>query len=199
MHYRSFTPDLQVRSTGDGRTVYGIAVPYNTPARVHANLTEQFARGVFNHQLRDAQRVKFSREHATEGGDIIGKATMLRDDAAGLYVELRASKTPRGDETLELIKDGAINQLSVAFEERQNRRLPGNIVERVRANLWEVAAVMEGTFHGAAPVIGVRSRQRDNEDDADEELRAQAEQFLYLPDRRDTDAELRNISLGIRF
>jgi hypothetical protein len=196
MHYRSFTPDLQVRSTGDGRTVYGIAVPYNAPTRIHADLTEQFARGAFNHQLRDPQRVRFSREHAMLGGEVIGAATTLRDDAAGLYVELRASKTPKGDETIELIKDGAINQLSVHFEERQNRRLRGNIVERVRANLKEVAAVMEGAYGELAAAAGVRSKAGgDDEEDAElEQYR-----YLYLPDRKDYDAEVQAISLGLRF
>jgi Escherichia/Staphylococcus phage prohead protease len=195
-HYRTFTPDLNVRSAGDGRTVYGIAVPYNTSTRIHADLTEQFARGAFNHQLRDPQRVRFSREHALLGGEIIGAATMLRDDAAGLYVELRASKTPRGDETLELIKDGALNQLSVHFEERQNRRLPGNVVQRVSANLREVAAVMQGAYGDLAAPAGVRSVQPD-EDEVDPELREL--QFFTLPDRRNVDTELQNIHLGIQF
>ena len=120
--YRSFSPDLQVRAGGDGRTIYGIAVPYNAPTRIDDTLVEQFARGAFNHQLREPARVKFSREHAMLGGTLIGAASLLRDDAAGLYTELRASRTPTGDETLELVKDGALGELSIMFMERQNRR-----------------------------------------------------------------------------
>lgn len=47
--YRSFTPDLEVRSSGDGRTIHGIVVPYNAPTRVNPGLVEQFERGAFNH------------------------------------------------------------------------------------------------------------------------------------------------------
>src|SRR5262245_15271144 len=97
-HFRSFAPDLEVRAGGDGRTVYGIAAPYNPPTRIEETLVEQFARGAFNHQLDKPQRVKFAREHVLLGGSVIGAATMLRDDAAGLYVEMRAAKTPAGDE-----------------------------------------------------------------------------------------------------
>ena len=159
--HRSFAPDLEVRSGGDGRTIYGIAVPYEAPQRINDSLTEQFARGAFNHQLRAANRVKFAREHIPLGGTLIGKVVNMRDDAAGLYVELRASKTPLGDETLELVRDGALTDLSIGFRERQNRRVPGNILERVTADLFEVAVVMQGAYGALATAAGVRSAQEN--------------------------------------
>lgn len=199
-HYRSFRPDLQVRSGGDGRTIYGIAVPYDAPTRIDDSLTEQFARGAFNHQLNSPMRVKFSREHVLLGGTLIGAASAMRDDAAGLYVELRASKTPVGDETLELVKDGALNQLSVMFRERQNRRLPGGITERVTADLSEVAAVMQGAYGDLATAVGVRSATGQRLDDDEAALRAAAEEYLTgsgLPVLRDYETEARAIRLGI--
>lgn len=157
MLYRSFPPDLEVRSGGDGRTVHGIAVPWGAAQRIDGTLVEQFARGAFNHQLRAANRIRFAREHVDLGGTLIGAMRMMRDDTAGLYVELRASKTPIGDETLELIRDGALPHLSIGFRERRNRRVPGSqIVERVAADLFEVAATMEGAFGDLAAVGGVR-------------------------------------------
>jgi HK97 family phage prohead protease len=198
-HYRSFAPDLQVRSAGDGRTIYGIAVPYRAPVRIDPDLVEQFARGAFNHQLSHPSRVRLSREHVLLGGTLIGAATTLRDDAAGLYVELRASRTPTGDETIELVKDGAMDQLSIHFEERQNRRLPGGITERVKANLREVAVVMEGAYGELAAAGGVRSSFVDNSGEAiDAELRAKAEEYLLgMPGLPDHDLQVRAIRLGI--
>lgn len=199
--YRSFAPDLQVRSGGDGRTIYGIAVPYNAPVRIDGNLVEQFARGAFNHQLRDPGRVKFAREHVMLGGTLIGAASLLRDDAAGLYVEMRASRTPVGEETLELVKDGALDQLSIMFRERQNRRLGGGITERVKADLAEVAVVMQGAYGELATAAGVRSAQIPQAA-ADLDLRAQAEEFLLgsaLPAPKDYDLEIRSIRLGLPF
>lgn len=158
--YRSFAPDLEVRSAakgGDGRTIVGIAVPYGKPQRIDERLTEQFARGAFASQLRAAHRVPFAREHLALGGALIGRALLLRDDAAGLYGEWRVSATPLGDETLELVNDGALRDLSIAFRERQNRRLPGGVIERVTAHLREVAVVLEGAYGEAAGVEEVRS------------------------------------------
>lgn len=157
MEYRSFAPDLQIRKSGDGRTVFGIVVPYNVPMKITSNLTEQFARGVANAQLSAARRVKFSREHIILGGDLIGAGAMLRDDAAGLYGEFRVSKTPKGEETLTLLEDGALEELSVGFEALQNRTLRGGIVERVKARIFEVAVVLEGAYGQHAIAAGVRA------------------------------------------
>lgn len=156
--HRSFTPDLEVRSSGDGRTIYGIAVPWNSPQRIDDSLTEQFARGAFDHQLHAPHRIKFSREHLKLGGSLIGTVQLMRDDPAGLYVELRASRTPLGDETLELVRDGALTDLSIGFRERQNRRLASGVVERVTADLFEIAVTLAGAYGEAATVAGVRSQ-----------------------------------------
>jgi HK97 family phage prohead protease len=199
--YRSFTPDLEVRAGGDGRTVFGIAVPWNAPTRIDDVLVEQFARGAFSHQLRSASRVKFEREHVELGGTLIGALSLMRDDPAGLYVEMRASRTPVGDETLELIKDGALDQLSIKFRERQNRKLAGGITERVRADLAAVAVVMEGAYGHLATTAGVRSAQVPQAA-LDLELRAAAEEFLVgdaLPQLRDYELEIRAIRLGLPF
>jgi HK97 family phage prohead protease len=201
--FRSFNPDLQVRSSDGGRTVFGIAVPYNAPTRIDEQLIEQFARGAFNHQLDKPQRVKFAREHVMLGGELIGAASLLRDDAAGLYVELRTAKTPAGEATLELVREGALDQLSVMFREGKNRRLGGGVVERVVADLKEVAIVFEGAYGELAMAAGVRSRQQQTGStftEAEMDLRTTAEQYLAagaLPELRDTDLEIRAIKLGL--
>lgn len=157
--FRSFRPELEVRSAakgGDGRTIVGIAVPYGTRQRIDHSLVEQFARGAFDHQIRAAHRVPFAREHMALGGTLIGKTVELRDDAAGLYGEWRVSKTAAGEETLELVRDGALTDLSIGFRERQNRRLPDGTVERTSADLREVSVVMEGAYGANAVVAEVR-------------------------------------------
>jgi HK97 family phage prohead protease len=201
--YRSFTPDLQVRSGGDGRTIMGIAVPYNAPTRIDDNTVEEFVRGAFNHQLNKPQLVKFAREHYLLGGELIGAASLLRDDAIGLYAELRTSKTPKGDETLELVRDGALSQLSIMFSDRQIRRLGGGHVQRVKAHLGEVAIVAQGAYGDLASVAGVRSGGGlATVERTDEDLRRQAEQYLIgggLPDPPDHELEIRAIKLGLPY
>jgi HK97 family phage prohead protease len=159
--HRTFTPDLEVRSKGDGRTVVGIAVPYNRPQRINDHLTEEFVRGAFNHQMKAANRVSFARDHIALGGTLIGCAKMLRDDASGLYGEWRVSNTPTGNDTLELMKDGALRELSVGFRERRDgNRRAGNVTQRVKADLFEVAVVLEGAYGAGATVSAVRAAMK---------------------------------------
>lgn len=203
-HYRSFAPaELQVRASGDGRTIYGIAVPYGVQVRIDDGLVEEFARGAFNHQLNAPNKVKLAREHILLGGELIGAASLLRDDPVGLYTELRAAKTPKGDETLELVRDGALNQLSIMFQERRNRRLAGGVVQRVQAHLGEVAVVMQGAYGDMASAVGVRSHTGGvtTAERTDEELRRLAEEYLIqgLPEPKDYELEIRAIKLGLPY
>lgn len=162
---RAFAPELEVRAKGDGRTIFGIAVPYHTPQRIDPTLTEEFLVGAFDNQLRAAgargfeSMCRFTREHYDHGGSLIGATRMLRDTPDGLYGEWYVSRTPLGDETLELVKDGALRELSIGFREGQNRRRTDGVVQRVTATLHEVAVVMAGAYGEAAAAAGVRSRQ----------------------------------------
>lgn len=161
---RTFEGELELRSSnngGDGRTVYGRAVPYNVPQFIFEGLTEEFVRGAFDHQLRAAHRVRISREHVAHGGSLVGAARSLDDRADGLWFEGRVSRTPAGDETLELIHDRALQQVSIGFRERPNgnRRTSQNVIQRTSADLFEVAFVMEGAYGELAEVAGVRSRR----------------------------------------
>jgi len=168
--FRSFAPDLEVRSAaqgGDGRTIVGIAVPYERPQRIDRTLVEAFARGAFNHQLRAGHRVPFTREHMSLGGTLIGRTVELRDDAAGLYGEWRVSKTPAGDETLELVRDGVLPHLSIGFREDKNKRGSDGTVIRTRAHLTEVAVTLEGAYGNHAAISGVRSADEDQDEDDD--------------------------------
>jgi HK97 family phage prohead protease len=162
--YRSVETEIHIRSAaqgGDGRTIYGIAVPYGLPQRINDKLTEQFARGAFNHMVDGSANVLLTRGHVGTHeqwpGTIIGKTLMLRDDAAGLYGEWRVSNTAKGDETLELVRDGIFTNLSVGFLEGRSRTLPNGVVERTRADLFEVSVELKGAYGSAAAIAGVRA------------------------------------------
>lgn len=201
--YRTFNPDLQVRSSGDGRTIFGYAVPYYAPVEIRSDVfsgVEQFARGAFNHQLGKPRTVKLAREHELLGGDLIGAATLLRDDPNALYVEMHVSKTPKGDETLEFVRDGVLNELSIAFRERQNRTLSNGVVERVKADLFEVAVVRQGAYGELATAVGVRSARGLPVATDELDLRAAAQEYLApgaLPPAPDYELEIRMLRLGM--
>lgn len=161
--YRSFTPQVEVRTSGDGRTVYGIAVPYGAEMRIDSTLTESFARGAFNKQITAANRIVYTRDHQAHGGQIIGRVTQLRDDSAGLYFEARISPTSVGDDTLTLIRDGVLDQHSIGFSAGQDRRLANGTIERVTATLRELSVVPEGAYGELAVASGVRAHAGEAE------------------------------------
>lgn len=161
---RVFDAELSLRRAGaggDGRTVFGRAVPYGAPQYIYDGLTEEFDRGAFDHQLKAANRVRLAREHVQLGGTLIGAARSLRDEPGGLMFEARVSKTVTGDETLELVHDGALRQVSIGFRERPhgNRRTDDGVLHRTAADLFEIALVMEGAYGEQAELAGVRSRE----------------------------------------
>lgn len=157
--YRAYTPDLEVAGTGDGRTIRGIAVPYNQVQVINRNLTEEFLPGAFDHQMNALHRVKFMWGHRNQGGVQIGHMTAARNDAAGLYGEWHVSKTTAGNDALELAKDGALDQMSVGFRTVQSgsHRTPQGVIQRAKAHLFEVALVPEGAYGDGATVTGIRS------------------------------------------
>jgi len=167
LQIRSFTPDLEVRSSAKGRTVVGIAVPWDVETELDPYLIEGFRRGAFDHQLEAFYRVKLSREHIIKGGILIGRGLQARNDAKGLYVEMLASRTAVGEETLQLVQDGALADLSVAFWPRQQTKAPSLLIRgrdavwRTKGQLEEVAVVLEGQYAraGFESALGVRSAQ----------------------------------------
>ena len=151
---RRYELDLEVRAEGDGRTVCGICVPYDREQRIHAGLTEVFRKGAFDAVTRAANRVKMLYQHKSDNP--IGRATLLREDASGLYGEFRISKTEAGDEALELVRDGVLTNFSVGFQPLKDLRRKDGVVERVKAHLAEVSLVTFGAYGDAANIVAVR-------------------------------------------
>lgn len=158
---RTSAADLEVR--GDGRTIVGIAVPFDTPAEIRSATgayTEVFRRGAFARTIaeRGPGRVKLLSQHDTARNPL-GRATVLREDAAGLYGEFRVSKTGAGDELLTLVADGAIDAFSVGFKPITQKRGESGQVERTEVALFEVSAVAFPVYEGAL-ISAVRSEPK---------------------------------------
>ncbi len=147
--------DLDVREeAGDGWTVRGIAVPWNTPATISRDLTEEFLPGAFDPQIPHASRVLLVRGHLPRGGLLVGRLSLMRNDAAGLYVEGRISATRDGQDTRTLVADGVLDRFSIGFREGRNRRAAG-VVQRVSADLRETAIVPNPAYADAV-ITGLR-------------------------------------------
>lgn len=158
---RSVIAELQVRSAaqgGDGRTVFGVTVPFDTPTRIDDALVESFDRAAFNHQMPAIFRVPLYHGHRVHGGTHVGHLTMARADPSGLYVEGRASKTQGGDEFLEMVHDGSLPHFSVGFNvSPTGSQMRSGVTHRTRADLTEVAGVPIGAYGDHAAIAGVRA------------------------------------------
>ena len=162
---RAFAADLEVRASGDGRTVHGIVVPFDHVARVSdggPSYNEAFQRGAFAKTIAErGDRVKLLSQHDARRNPL-GRATALREDAAGLYGEFRVSATAAGDEALELLRDGALDSFSVGFTPIKHERRTGT-VWRTEVALREASLVTFPAYDGAL-VGGVRALDLSPED-----------------------------------
>lgn len=158
--------ELRAPTDGDGRTIYGQAVPYGRDQRIDANLTERFARGAFTHQLPAMHRVPATYQHQSMGGAIIGRISSAEETDRGLQVAMRVSDTAVGRDTLTLVRDGAVGQLSIGFRVKQGHsRQVNGVTERTRASLFEVAIVPEGAYSDHAAIAGVRAADEVDEEE----------------------------------
>lgn len=154
---RAVMADLDVRT--DGRTVAGIAVPFDVPADItdtQGTYRETFRGGSFARTIEQrGSRVKALAQHDRRRMPL-GRASLLREDASGLYVELRISKTGDGDEVLELARDGALDGLSIGFRPVEDRwNAHRTEVERLAVRLDEVSLVAFPAYDDAR-VLAVR-------------------------------------------
>lgn len=158
VQYR-FAADLELRAGGDGRTIVGIAVPWNRPTRIDDGLVEEFDPHSLDHQIRAMHRVGYWRDHSVHGGHEIGHIKYARNDSAGLYTESFISPDdPMGDQTLDEIRSGKYPHQSVGFEcGPTGSEMRGGVTRRVKATLTELAAVPQGAYGDGAAVTGVRA------------------------------------------
>ena len=153
---RSYYSEFEYRAEGDGRTIVGLAVPYDVEQKIAPGLIEVFRRGAFADVIRAPFRVKLLHGHDAQALPL-GRATLLKETDKGLYAEFRVSNTRAGDEVLTLVKDGALDQLSIGFMPLKNKKRADGVIERLKAHLAEVSLVTFGAYGELASVTGVRT------------------------------------------
>jgi HK97 family phage prohead protease len=156
---------LEVRSEGDGRTVYGIVVPYGQVARVSDGgpfYKEAFERGAFRKSLaeRGSRPVPLLAQHDRQSF-AAGASTEFEDKADGLYGAFKMLSHDKAEAALEAARAG-VAHFSVGFGPIAHRK-SGGVVVRTEARLSEVSLVTFPAYEGAR-VMGVRAL--DGEDAA---------------------------------
>jgi HK97 family phage prohead protease len=90
-----------------GRIVAGYAATWTLDS-----VGDVIQKGAFAKTIKERQaQIKVMRNHQT----LIGKPLVMAEDDTGLYTESYIAETPAGEETLQLIKAGALNEMSIQF------------------------------------------------------------------------------------
>lgn len=156
--------DLLLRSDGDGRTIYGTVVPYNTPTEVddgRGRYREMFAPGAFARSIRErGHKVTLAVQHDLRTRFPIGKATRLEERSEGLWGEFYVPDTTDGNDAIQLVKSEIVTAFSVSFRPVHDHRDDNGVVVRTEAGLAHVGLVSEPAYPDAQ-VAGIRSAPPD--------------------------------------
>jgi len=146
----------------DGRTLEVLIVPWDRPARVadapdFKPYTEAWVRGAFSEQLGKRGKVFVNVEHEAGIRGVVGHGIELRDDSEGLVGTFKIHETTDGDKTLELVRAGVLDGVSLeAYATRSVRE--NGVVKRVKAKLKAVALCRSPAFADAR-VLAVRDER----------------------------------------
>ena len=118
------------------------------------------APGAFAKSLRarGIGRIRMLYQHFAH--EPIGVWEEIREDARGLYVRGRlTTDIERGRDVLALLKDGALNGLSIGFKTQRARRDPASGTRvLIEVELWEVSIVTFPLLQGSHVTgIGAKS------------------------------------------
>jgi HK97 family phage prohead protease len=96
----------------DARTFEGYAAAYGNVDSDN-DIIEQNAFAKSIKEGFPSGRIKVLWQHKADSP--IGMPVDMREDGKGLWVKSRISKTAKGDEAIELMRDGVIDRMSVGF------------------------------------------------------------------------------------
>lgn len=141
------------------REITLVAVPYNEEANVpdwqpEAD-RESFMPGSFEGIEGRTKQITLNRDHSRER--VIGAGVQFdTKNEKGLIATFKVSKTPLGDESLQLAADGVL-RASISFTARsQDMAIKDKVMRFYRAFLGHVALTPEPAYEGAS-VLNVRT------------------------------------------
>jgi HK97 family phage prohead protease len=148
------TRSFEIRATDvEKREVSGMAVPFNETIDIGGGWSERFEKGAVDLNAN----VKLFRDHE----DIIGVVTEMEESDEGLLIRAKISETVLGNETLNLVKDGAIRSFSVGFIPVTDEKKDKTII-RKKVDLKEVSLVAFPAYD-KAEVLSVREETNQEE------------------------------------
>ena len=126
------------------RIIEGVAVPYNVIATVSGGEQVMFLPGSLP---IDGKAPRLLEQH--DGSKIIGIVTARMDDEEEMRYAARISATKQGDDVIELIKDGALDSVSVGVDPIDAEYNDAGVLVISKAAWRELSIVAEPAFEGA--------------------------------------------------
>jgi uncharacterized protein len=149
---------LELRS--DGRTLFGVAAPYDRPAPI-GQFTERIQRGAFSRALRERQDVMLLRDHDMMQvvARISNGSLALQDQPDGLHFRAELAQFTAADDVLAQARAGLLAGCSIGFYTR-GESWNGGRTERVLTDieLVEISAVQSAVAYPGT-TIAARSRR----------------------------------------
>ena len=156
LNSESFTIDAAQGETGR-RTISGIAVRYNTPARVSDGSMVAFAPGSLP---VDGRAPTLQMYH--DSSKVIGTVTERVETPEGMLFVAKVSDTLMGSEALVLASDGALGEVSVGVEPIKFKYDKEGTMIVTEASWSELSLVARGAFD--APIQQVAASTPEEEE-----------------------------------
>jgi len=156
---------FETEVVADGRTVSFRVAPFGEIAMSADGLggvpkgvpyKEELMPGLYDRQLRAANRIFLNFEHQEGIQGIVGHGLELCAERDGYHASFRVHETPEGDKTLMLVKEGVLNGASVESYWLKSVRSAAGVIQRVKAHLEAVAVCRQGAYPSAV-LTGLRT------------------------------------------
>ena len=95
--------------------------------------------GAFDASLAAGHKVRFLRQH--DHSRVLGTVLALKADAHGLHGRFKISRTPLGEETYQLLRDGALDSFSIGYLPDEAEHKDNGVRELKQVTLLEASVV----------------------------------------------------------
>lgn len=181
---------LEIRSDNDGHVIEGIAVPYGEVIDTWEG-RETFDSDCIFDGLSSA---KLCYQH----DELIGSITSARSESDGLHITARIADTQTGKDAIELVRNGALDSLSVGFIPIQTEADKDGVTHYKQVRLLETSIVTWPAYSQAQITSQRNKEEKEDTMNTDaitkdvQELRSQME-----ADKAQTDDALRKLTLAM--
>jgi HK97 family phage prohead protease len=152
----------EIRTTG--RTLHGVAAPFDRPTDIAGMFRETILRGAFTATLATRSDILALADHRSDA--LLGRtrtgSLKLSETAAGLEYSLELPATSVGNDLLALAQRGDLGGMSIAFT-ADNESWPDKRTRQLRAVTLHEVSVVRGhpAYDGTSIALRARDRMAD--------------------------------------